>query len=175
MIKYCIISILLFVTLISATQNTRDLELIRAAFQDIEKEEDVKSIIDFKIIDTIKANINVLKAYKGAAQCMMAAYVFSPVAKLRNFNEGKKILEGSIMDNRNVENIYLRLLIQLNVPKILEYHKSIDEDILFLNEHLPKEPIDMAYKNLMIQNLVSVAKNKEQKNALLQIKLSESS
>lgn len=167
--------VLLFVTLMSFSQNKSDLDLIRNEFQNIKSEEDIQVIMDFQIEKSKKSDVNILKAYKGAAQCMIANYVFSPSVKLKNFNAGKAILEASIVESMSVENVYLRLLIQLNIPKMLKYHKNIDGDILFLEENLASATIDITYKNLMIENLVSVTKNKEQKDTLLQISLVESS
>lgn len=169
--QYGIISILLFVTLMLTSQNKNDLELIRTSFQEIKSEDDIDSILAFQIEESDRSEMNIVEAYKGAAQCMMANYVFSALSKLKNFNEGKKILEASISENKDVENVYLRLLIQLNVPKILSYYKNVDEDIRFLEEHLPKAAIDTNYKHIMIKNLVSVTKLQEQKDALLKIDL----
>lgn len=173
--QYGVISILLFVTLMVTSQNNSDLELIRKYFQEIKSEKDIDSILSFSIEGSDKSEVNIVEAYKGASQCMMANYVFSPLSKLKDFKEGKKILEASISENKNVENVYLRLLIQLNVPKMLSYHKDIDEDIRFLEEHLAKAPIDQSYKHIMIKNLVSVSKGQEQKDTLLKIDLVESS
>ena len=173
--QYGIISILLFVTLMVTSQNKNDLELIRSSFQEVKSEDDINSILAFQIEGSDRSEVNIVEAYKGAAQCMMANYVFSTLSKLKNFNEGKKILEASISENKDVENVYLRLLIQLNVPKILRYYKNVDEDIRFLEEHLAKAAIDSKYKRIMIKNLVSVTKRQEQKDMLLKIDLVESS
>ncbi len=173
--QYGMISILLFVTLMVASQNKNDLELIRTSFQEIKSEEDINSILSFPIEGSDRSEVNIVEAYKGASQCMMANYVFSALSKLKNFNEGKKILEASISENKDVENVYLRLLIQLNVPRLLNYDNDVDEDIRFLEEHLAKSSIDLSYKHIMINNLVSVSKEQEQKDALLKIDLVESS
>ena len=173
--QYGIISILLFVTLMLNAQDKNDLELIRTSFQKIKSEDDVNSILAFQIETSDRSEVNIVEAYKGAAQCMMANYVFSSLSKLKNFNEGKKILEASISENKAVENVYLRLLIQLNVPKILSYYRDVDEDIRFLEEHLAKSAIDLNYKHIMIKNLISVTKRQEQKDALLKIDIVESS
>ena len=173
--QYGMISILLFVTLMVASQNKNDLELIRTSFQEIKSEEDINSILSFPIEGSDRSEVNIVEAYKGASQCMMANYVFSALSKLKNFNEGKKILEASISENKDVENVYLRLLIQLNVPRLLNYDNDVDEDIRFLEEHLAKSSIDLSYKHIMIKNLVSVSKEQEQKDALLKIDLVESS
>jgi len=173
--QHGIISILLFVTLMVTSQNKIDLELIRTSFQEIKSEDDINSILAFRIEGSDRSEVNIVEAYKGASQCMMANYVFSPLSKLKNFNEGKKLLEASISEKMDVENVYLRLLIQLNVPRILSYYKDVDQDIRFLEEHLAKAPIDPNYKHIMIKNLVSVTKRQEQKDTLLKIDLVESS
>ena len=172
--QYGVIFILLFVTLMVHAQNMSDLKLIRTSFQEIKSEDDLNSILAFQIEASDRSEVNIVEAYKGAAQCMMANYVFSALSKLKNFNEGKKILEASILENKDVENVYLRLLIQLNVPKILSYYKDVDDDIRFLEEHLAKAEIDPNYKRIMIRNLVSVTKQQEQKDSLLKIDIVES-
>ena len=60
---------------------------------------------------------------------------------------------------------------QLNVPKILNYHQEIESDIGFLQEELPKAKIDPDYKSVMINNLVTLAENDELKKSLLGIDL----
>ena len=172
--QYAFISIFLFVTLTVYSQKSNDLELIRTAFQNIKSEDDINKILSYQTENNGKDN-HIIEAYKGASQCMMAEYVFSPISKLKNFNRGKKILEASILESNNVENVYLRLLIQLNIPGILNYHDNIDADIDFLEDHMARSTIDLTYKNIMVKNLLSVTKKKEQKEALLQIKLNESS
>lgn len=164
-----IISVLLFVTLIASSQDTKDIELIRMYFQNIKSEEDINSILTFQIGESNKSEVNIILAYQGASQCMIANYVFSPLLKLKNFNAGKKKLEASISENMDIENVYLRLLIQLNVPRILSYYKNIDEDIRFLGQYFAKALIDQNYKNIMIKNLFSVTKKQEQKDVLLRI------
>lgn len=171
--QYAFISIFLFVTLTGYSQKSSDLELIRTAFQNIKSEDDINKILTYQAENNGKDNY-IIKAYKGASQCMMAEYVFSPISKLKNFNEGKKILEASILEGKNVENVYLRLLIQLNVPGILNYHDNIDADIDFLEDHMAESTIDLPYKDIMVKNLVSVTKKEKHKDALLQIKLNES-
>lgn len=163
--------VLLFVTLMSLSQHKSDLELIRIQFQNIKSEEDILKIMDFQANNSNKSDLNVLNAYKGAAQCMIPNYVFSPNAKLKNFNSGKAILEDSLVESMSVENVYLRLLIQLNAPRILMYHQNIDGDILFLEKNLASATMDITYKNLMIENLVSVTKKKDRMDALLKITL----
>jgi len=76
-----------------------------------------------------------------------------------------------IEESKDVEKVYLRLLIQLNVPKILNYHKNIEGDIQYLHDHMAKAQIEDAFKYMMIENLISITKKEEFKKALLDIKV----
>lgn len=174
--KHCaVIYVLMFVTLGAAAQKNNDLELIRAAFQGIRNEADIEKILSFQVQENQAEEVSTIMAYKAAGECMMAEYVFSPLSKLKYFNAGKKKLEALITEGKQVENIYLRLLIQLNVPKILNYNDQVTRDIDFLEERLPSSSIDPDYKRVMMENLLKLSKKKEQREALLQIKLAASS
>ena len=164
----------MFVTL-GATAQNKDLVIIRAAFQGIQSEEDIEKILSFEVQENESEELNIIMAYKAAGECMMAEYVFSPISKLKYFNRGKKNLEAAIAKGKHVENIYLRLLIQLNVPKMLNYNDEVTGDIEFLEDRLPSSSIDPDYKRLMMENLLQVTKKKEQREALLQIKQAASS
>lgn len=152
-------------------QKNNDLEIIRSQFQVISSEADVQKIVSFQCKNTDSAEEQMIKAYQAAATCMMASYVFSPMSKLKYFNEGRRNLEELIVYEKEVENVYLRLLLQLNVPRILNYSKNIEDDVAYLKAHMAKSTIDVAYKNTMIKNLVSVTKKKELKDVLLKIDL----
>lgn len=171
---FVIICVLMFVTL-GATAQNNDLEIIRAAFQAIQSKEDIEKILSFEVQENEAEELNIIMAYKAAGECMMAEYVFSPISKLKYFNRGKKNLEAAIAKGKHEENIYLRLLIQLNVPKMLNYNDEVTGDIEFLEDRLPSSSIDPDYKMLMMENLLQVTKKEEQREALLQIKKAASS
>lgn len=164
---------LMFVTLTSLGQKKKDLDNIRDQFQSIESEEDIEKIVTFKGEYFERDEELLIEAYKAAATCMMAEYVFSPKAKLKYFKEGKSSLEELILSEKDVEKVYLRLLLQLNVPRILNYSDDIDADLIYFDQHLAKSSINKDYKNTMIQNLLSVTKKKELRDILLQIKIEE--
>lgn len=157
----------------SQAQENEALMKMRSDFQEINSEADIKGILAYEYKSAEKNEQQVILAYQAAATSMMANYVFSPMTKLKYFNEGKKILEDLILKSKNVENIYLRLLLQLNVPKILSYNQNITEDVAYLESSLAKSPIELSYKYTMIKNLVSVAKKNELKETLLQINVVE--
>ena len=152
-------------------QESNTLRKFRAEFQEIASEEDIDKILNYNFDEVSQHEQEIIKAYQAAGTSMMAEYVFSPMSKLRFFNKGKIALEGLIDSSKDVEKVYLRLLIQLNVPKTLNYHKNIEEDISYLQQHMAEAQIEASFKSLMIKNLLSITKKKELKEAILDIKL----
>jgi hypothetical protein len=144
------------------------LDELREKFQAIDSEEDIEQIIGLSI-DPNDPDAPTARAYQATSTCMMADYVFSPIKKLKYFNKGKADLEELIAEQKTVEKVYLRLLLQLNIPKFLNYHKNIDEDLAYLEAELPGAKIDVEYKDIMIQNLVTLANENEVKETLLGI------
>jgi len=173
LIKQGAIVALMFVTLMSQAQENLVLMKMRSEFQEISSEADIKKILDFEYKSTDDKERELIEAYKAAATCMLANYVFAPMSKLKYFNEGKKKLEDLILARKDVENVYLRLLLQLNVPRVLSYNKNIEEDVAYLESSLAAARIDVSYKYAMIKNLVSVANKNELKEVLLQINVVE--
>ena len=146
------------------------LDELRQNFQEISSEDDIEKIIGMSI-DPQDPEAPTAKAYQAASTCMMGEYVFSPIKKLKYFNQGKTSLEQLIAEEKSVENVYLRLLIQLNIPRLLNYYKNIDGDIAYLEAELPAAKIDVDYKYTMIRNLVTLADKNELKEVLLGIKV----
>ncbi len=164
-----LLTFLVFSTSLGA-QEPVSLDQMRHSFQEISSEEDIQYIIDMPV-DAQDPDAAVVRAYQAASTCMMAEYVFSPIKKLKYFNQGKTSLENLIAERKSVENVYLRLLIQLNIPRLLNYYKNVDEDIAFLESRLPAAKIDVEYKYNMIRNLVTLADKDELKEVLLGIKV----
>jgi hypothetical protein len=157
----------------SQAQESDLLIKMRSEFQEINSEADIKKILDFNLENIDINDQQLIEAYQATATCMLAEYDLSPMSKLKYFNEGKKKLEELITIKKGVENVYLRLLLQLNVPRILSYYKNIEEDVAYLESSLATAPIDVSYKYAMIKNLISVAKKNELKEVLLQINVVE--
>ncbi len=77
----------------------------------------------------LTTNDNVQLGYLGALQTIWATHTFNPIEKLSTFNKGKKNIEKAInIDKTNIELRFLRLSIQKNCPKFLNYYYHIDED-----------------------------------------------
>ncbi|MGA9270584.1 MAG: hypothetical protein WBV45_08185 [Lutimonas sp.] len=151
-------------------QESLSIEQLRQSFQEISSKEDIERIMNMSV-DPKDPDARIAKAYQATSETMMAEYVFSPIKKLKYFNKGKASLENLIKERKSAENVYLRLMIQLNIPKFLNYYKNIDEDINYVKTELPSAKIDGDYKCTMIRNLVTLAGEDELKEDLLGIEL----
>lgn len=70
------------------------------------------------------------QAYLGAITMKAAEFQKTAGEKLKKFKEGKNRLEKIIqLHPNNVEYRFLRLMIQENAPKILQYTTNIKEDV----------------------------------------------
>ena len=88
--------------------------------------------------------------YKEAANMKRAKYTFSPIKKLKYFNEGKDRLEEFIRQHpKNIEARYVRVLIQSEVPSFLSYQNELQEDVKFINKYLTSSKLPDDYKMLM--------------------------
>lgn len=88
--------------------------------------------------ETTNQNISTVLGYKGCANMMLAKYGFNPISKFNAFNYGKSLLEQAIRnDSKNIELIFLRFVIQLNSPSLLNYHDDISADKLAILLALP--------------------------------------
>ena len=77
------------------------------------------------------------KGYLGCYYFIKCKYTKNPVDKLYFFNEGKRLLESAIhQDPSSVELRLLRYSIQKNLPRLLFYYDSIEEDVNFVNENV---------------------------------------
>ena len=78
-------------------------------------------------------------AYLGALQTIWANHVFSPMSKLKTFNQGKKNIEKAVSsDKDNAEIRFIRLSVQKNAPSFLGYNSMIKTDEAFLKTHRTK-------------------------------------
>ncbi|GEM_PF-1355022 len=144
-----------------------DLDYFRSAFHQIETEEEFEAYLAKEI--EVETNRNTVMAYKGACQSMMARFFVSPFTKMKHFNEGTSLLEGSIAQKENVDNIYLRLLVQLNAPAMLGYHDDIESDLLFLQKHVKESDLSRDVKEKMIDTLMDSKDADEYMDSLIKI------
>ncbi|RRJ91008.1 hypothetical protein EG240_07345 [Paenimyroides tangerinum] len=106
-----------------------------------------------------KQNLNTIeKGYYGAYLVIWANHIWNPMDKLSTFKKGKIELENAIkQDPKNVELRFLRLSIQANVPKILNYDQNIKSDLIIIKEHKDKIQSNQLLK--MVNELIINAEN----------------
>ncbi len=130
-----------------------NLDFFRAKFQMAKVESDFQLMLDTEVSDTIFGNENIINAYKAVSTSAMAQYVFNPYSKYQLFNKGKDQLEESIATNKGVENIFLRVVIQLSIPKFLGYADDIENDLAYLKNELPKSVVPLETKKFIIKTI----------------------
>lgn len=145
------------------------LEEVRDQFHLIDNEYDLQKVTQLSKAHKNNPNSHVLKAYHGVCISMMAEYKFSPLSKLKLFNEGTDLIEYSIESNRNVENVYLRLLVQLSVPKILNYSSEIKADVDYLIQNLPQSDLSDEDQKRMVRTLLETKNTEVDLNSLKNI------
>lgn len=80
-----------------------------------------------------KVSIKEKEAYVGAMMMKKAGLISPLRAKLNVFKEGHGKLQHAIeVEPQNATYRFLRLIIQENAPKILNYNKDIDEDSKYI-------------------------------------------
>lgn len=122
-----------------------------------ECQEKVKNDSDYaenllKRLKELQKPTTLQEGYHGLVEAMMAEHVFNPMKKLSYFNNGKDRLENAIKKkNGSVELRYLRLGIQLNVPSLLGYSDSIenDKDYILTNISAQKDDLGMLYSKII--------------------------
>ena len=77
------------------------------------------------------------QAYVVSLEMKQAEYKLMPWQKLSVFNKGKQKLEQLISENENNADLrYVRLVIQEQLPKLLNYNADIEKDKQFLSDLL---------------------------------------
>ena len=148
------VTILLLVTsLLSLSVN--DINYFRDNFTGTTDEKKAKTYLDAEIEKASLKEKITINGYKAVVTMRMAEYVSNPFTKLSWFNDGKKMLEESIKMNRNVENIHLRLMVQVNAPSFLGYNKQIEKDRNYILKNLEKSSVPNETKKMILTNLMA--------------------
>jgi len=133
--------------LFSVFYYSRDLDIsnIRSMYKESVTNEKVN---DKLIADLKDSNIELFRGYFGASTMMKAKHCLNPYKKLELFSDGKRILDSSIeTDTTNLELRYLRLAIQENTPRFLNYHSMIERDKYYLSKNIESVINDDELKN----------------------------
>ncbi|MBL7885275.1 MAG: hypothetical protein JNJ52_00875 [Flavobacterium sp.] len=106
----------------------QDLSSVREQYSEATKSQ--KNAEDFyNLVANASKDNKVMLGYKGAAIALKAKFAKDRKAKKSLFIEGVKLIENAIKSEpNNIELRLIRLSIQENTPKILNYKSNINED-----------------------------------------------
>lgn len=131
-------------------------ELINVRQNYIEASKNQKNTEEFySFMENYSKDNKTLLAYKGASIAMKAKYAKQIKQKKSLFIEGVKIVEESIKNEpNNLEIRLIRLSIQENSPKILNYKNNIDDDkkLLLSNFNKQNQSLKEYIKNYIVQS-----------------------
>lgn len=89
-----------------------------------------------KLADIAKEDNKTMVAYKGASIAIVSKLEKKVSDKSKKFKEGAKLIEFAVAnDPNNIEIRFVRLSVQENVPKIVNYRGNKKEDKQFLLDH----------------------------------------
>lgn len=132
----------------------QELPNVRQSYVDASKSQ--KNSEEFyNLMDNYNKDNKVLLAYKGASIALKAKYAKQIKQKKSLFIEGVKMLETALKsDSNNLEIRLIRLSIQENSPKILNYKSNIDEDkkLLLSNFDKQNQSLKEYIKNYIVQS-----------------------
>jgi hypothetical protein len=126
---------------------------IRYHFEHINQNELHVKKLKQLLSEDVKLSLYVKQAY--LASCIMgeANYISNPFDKIHQFNVGKALLELSVnKDSTNLEIHYIRYVIQMHVPAILNYkgHQKVDRLFLISNANKVKTSDAELYQKIIL-------------------------
>lgn len=143
--------LLLFFATLIMSQNLKEYRTLIHSSKDSEKATKILIEKSTKTFNQTKEPI--FAGFIAVGEFFMAKHAFNPIKKMSHFKNGKKMLEMALKaDPKNIELRLMRLMAQENMPKILGYHHSIDEDRnMILKEYKKEDDTDL--KNFIIEYL----------------------
>lgn len=163
MVRLVIVVLAMSISSLGSAQALKD--SIRAVYLSINDEAKLKSAIDFYDGLVKSEKHKMAESYFAAATSMMAEYVFAPWSKLNYFNSGVDLLESNINQMKSFDNIFLRLMIQVHAPGMLNYNKNIEEDLEFIVKNYESQ-IYNAYREAMVLAVIEALDDEKQKEML---------
>ena len=102
---------------------------VRQLYKQADLSEQNAVVLLEKLESISKTDDKVLVAYKGAVTSMSAKYEKGAKLKKGVFKNGVSLVEYAVSsDSENIEIRFVRLSVQQNSPKFLNYNKEIEED-----------------------------------------------
>jgi len=122
--------------LISTFCFSQELKELRIDYPKANLDEEVTNALYEKLLSVSKNDNKTLVAFRGAVTTLKAKFAKGFKDKKTYFKEGAALLEYAVAnDLSNIEIRCLRLGIQENAPRIVDYKKNIEEDKQFIVEH----------------------------------------
>ena len=147
------LTILLFTFLFAA--NT-EIEIIRQSYTDAAKSEESAKVFADKVNSISDGDSNkVLVAYKGCSLTLKSKFSGNLVDKISFMKQGAKLIdEAADAEPNNVEIRMIRLSVQENVPRIVNYRQNKDADKAFILTHYKTLDADIKpfIKNFILQS-----------------------
>ncbi len=134
------------------TQHLSSVAALRSMFHSADAEDVLRTIIETKI-ERKDPHRHVKRAYQAASLCRMAEYAASPITKYRYFKRGSRMLDRAIQQESALESVYLRLLIQLSVPRIFRSRRQIQTDVAYLESNWTLLAHDAGCRTLFVSTL----------------------
>lgn len=117
-----------------------DIEEIRKMYPNASKSEASAKEFTAKIAAVSDDSDKTLWAYKGASLTLVAKFANKIPAKISNLKEGAKMIDGAAASQpNNIEIRLIRLSVQENLPKIVNYKKNKAEDKAFILAHFKEQ------------------------------------
>lgn len=103
------------------------------------------------------SNLKQSNGYKAAMLLMKAKFAFFPFNKWSYFKNGLELLDSSIeSDPKNIEMRYIRFLFQSEIPKLLGYHKNLQEDYNLIINNIINCSLPLKFKQIMLSKMLLV-------------------
>lgn len=113
--------------------SSKGIEDLRLVFQNASLNEQNAVLFNEMTQQKLSIDKNLLSAYAGASETLLAKFGATPAEKLKLFKSGKAKIEKAVeKDPSNIEIKLIRLIIQNNVPPILKYSDNIEDDKEFI-------------------------------------------
>ena len=123
----------LLIVLLFSTWANPDLSELRKNYPKAPNSEAITNALQNELINVTKEDAKVLVAYKGAVSTLMAKYAKGIKNKKDFFKTGAELIEYAVeAEPENVEIRCIRLSVQENSPKVVNYKDDIPEDKQFL-------------------------------------------
>ena len=139
---------------------------IRNRFERAENEEDFVWIIETPLKETKQYDRNIIEAYRAVSIAARAQYPFNPYTKWQYFTQGRDKLEECLKRQRDVESVFLRLVVQLSVPSFVGYTDNIEEDLDYVYANIVSSNIPVTIKKFIVQTIIETENKHYDLNSL---------